>query len=150
MDAKRTKAQQDYQQVAQKHIPKPNILRNCCNAFLVGGLICVFAQGINNLFLAQGFTPSEAGAFTAITMIFLGALLTALGLYDKLAKIGGAGSAVPITGFANTIVSAAMDFRSEGYVLGMAAQMYKIAGPVITYGVVSALAAGVVKWIFVR
>ncbi len=150
MMAQRTKAQQNYQRIAQKHIPKPPIFRNSCNAFLVGGLICVIAQAINNLFLSRGLSPSEAGAFTAITMVFLGALLTALGLYDKLAKIGGAGSAVPITGFANTIVSAAMDFRSEGYVLGMAAQMYKIAGPVITYGVVSAIIAGVVKWILVH
>ncbi|MBO8127274.1 MAG: stage V sporulation protein AC [Firmicutes bacterium] len=139
--------QQAYQQLAKKHIPKPDYLGNSLRAFLVGGAISALGQGVTNFYLSTGMAESEAGAYTAITMIFLGALLTGLGIYDNLAKIGGAGSALPITGFANTIVSAAMDFKSEGYVLGMAAQMYKIAGPVITYGVTSAILAGLVKWL---
>lgn len=82
-------------------------------------------------------------------MIFIGGLLTALGVYDEIGRVGGAGSAIPITGFANTIVSAAMEFRSEGFVLGMAARMFQIAGPVIVYGVVSAILAGVIRWLLV-
>lgn len=148
--ASKTKKQQEYQRLAKKHVPKPNYVRNSINAFLVGGVICTIGQGVNNWFLAQGIAKSDAGAYTAIFMIFIGALLTGLGLYDKLSKVGGAGSAIPITGFANTIVSAAMDFKTEGYILGMAAQMYKIAGPVITYGVVSAVAAGLIQWFIWR
>ncbi len=145
-----TEQSQAYQKLAQDHIPKPNYLKNTVNAFWVGGLICVVGQVFNNWFIAQGIAKSTAGAYTAITMIFIGALLTGLGVYDEIGKVGGAGSAIPITGFANTIVAAAMDFKAEGYVLGMAAQMYKIAGPVITYGITSAILAGLVQWLIWR
>ncbi|HHW13700.1 MAG TPA: SpoVA/SpoVAEb family sporulation membrane protein, partial [Firmicutes bacterium] len=95
----------------------------------------------------SGLSPDKAGGPTAAVMVFLGAFLTALGVYDEVGRIGGAGSAIPITGFANSIVAAAMEFKTEGFVMGTAARMYQIAGPVITYGVVSAIVVGVIRFL---
>lgn len=151
MDKKVTqkRAQEKYQELAKQHQPKPPLSKNLFRAFLVGGLISVAGQGVFNLYRAMGVPKPDSGGPTAVTMIFLGALLTALGVYDKIGQFGGAGSAIPITGFANTIVSAAMEFKSEGFILGMAARMFQIAGPVIVYGVVSAIMLGVIRWLLV-
>ncbi|MGE5509532.1 MAG: stage V sporulation protein AC [Chitinophagales bacterium] len=139
------RSQEEYQQLAKAHRPKTPVLRNALLAFLVGGLICTLGQAILNFLVARGLPPDKAGGPTAAVLVFLGAGLTALGVYDELGKHAGAGSAIPITGFANSIVSAAIEFKTEGYVMGVAARMFQIAGPVIVYGVVSAIVFGVLR-----
>lgn len=124
-----TKEQQDYKNFVKQKRPKPPILKNVIIAFFVGGIICVIGQVILNFFISQGMSPNQAGAPTSIIMIFLGAFLTGIGIYDKIGKFAGAGSVVPITGFANSIVSPAMEFKREGYVFGVAAKMFVVAGP---------------------
>jgi len=128
-----------YASMASLYRPKPHYLRNFALAFVVGGAICVVGQVFQQFIVAQGLNDTDAGARVATIMIFVGALLTGIGVYDEIGKFGGAGSAIPITGFANSIVSPAMEFAREGYVLGMAAQMFVVAGPVIVYGVASAI-----------
>lgn len=125
--------------------PAVPYLRNFLAAFFVGGTICVLGQALFTLFLGLGLHEAEAGARMAVTVLFLGALATGLGIYDELGRFAGAGSAIPISGFANAIVSPAMEFAREGYVLGMGAQLFAIAGPVIVYGVVSAIAVATVR-----
>ncbi|MDI6871317.1 MAG: stage V sporulation protein AC [Bacillota bacterium] len=141
------RAQEEYQRLARRHRPRPPLLRNALLAFLVGGAISAAGQGVLNFFVAQGLPPDKAGGPTAGVMVFLGAFLTALGVYDKIGQVGGAGSAIPITGFANSIVAAAIEFKTEGFVMGMAARMYQIAGPVITYGVTSAIVVGLLRFL---
>ncbi len=113
-------------------------------AFLVGGAICTIGQALSNLYTAMGLETDTGAAWTSITLVFLGGLLTALHLYEKLAKFAGAGSLVPITGFANAVVSPAMEFRAEGFILGTGAKMFIIAGPVIVYGVLASVVYGAV------
>ena len=113
-------------------------------AFLIGGGICVIGQVILNLAAAQGLDQTEAGTVTTICLVGLSALLTGLNLYNKIARFGGAGTLVPVTGFANAVVSPAIDFRSEGFVTGMAAKMFLVAGPVLVFGTVAAASYGVV------
>lgn len=141
------RAQEEYQKVARRHRPRPPLLRNALLAFLVGGTIAVIGQGVLNFFISRGLAPDKAGGPTAAVMVFLGAFLTALGVYDKIGQVGGAGSAIPITGFANSIVAAAIEFRTEGFVMGMAARMFQIAGPVIAYAVVSGVVIGVIRFL---
>ncbi|MGE5552645.1 MAG: stage V sporulation protein AC [Betaproteobacteria bacterium] len=141
------RAQEEYQKLARRHRPRPPLARNALLAFLVGGAISALGQGVRNFFVSQGFSPDKAGAPTAVVMVFLGAFLTALGVYDKVGQVGGAGSAIPITGFANSVVAAALEFRTEGFVMGMASRMYQVAGPVITYGVTSAIVVGVLRFL---
>ncbi len=142
-----TKEQKDYQNFVKQKRPKPPILKNVIAAFAVGGTICAIGQVILNFFVSRGMTPAQAGAPTSISMIFLGALLTGLGVYDKIGKFAGAGSVVPITGFANSIVSPAMEFKREGYVFGVAAKMFVIAGPVLVYGINSATIIGLIYYL---
>lgn len=130
---------QQYASVAALYRPKPPYLKNFVLAFVIGGAICVVGQVFQQLLVAQGLNDADAGARVATVMIFIGALLTGIGVYDVIGKYGGAGSAIPISGFANSVVSPAMEFAREGYVLGMAAQMFVVAGPVIVYGVCSAI-----------
>ncbi|HHW02692.1 MAG TPA: stage V sporulation protein AC [Thermoanaerobacterales bacterium] len=144
---KLTKEQQDYQNFVKQKRPKPPLLKNILMAFIVGGLICVVGQVIMNFYISRGMSPKEAGAPTSATMVFLGAFLTGLGVYDKIGKRAGAGSIVPITGFANSIVSPAMEFKREGYVFGVAAKMFVVAGPVIVYGMCSAVVIGLIYYI---
>jgi len=118
-----------------------------CLAFLIGGLICIIGQLICDGIMRLGSDKENASLLTSVTMVFFGALLTGLGLYDRIAKFAGAGTIVPITGFANSVVSPAMEFKSEGLVLGLAAKMFVIAGPVIVYGVLSSVAAGIIYYI---
>ena len=116
-------------------------------AFVVGGAICVVGQLIQNGWAAAGLAEKQAGTATSCTLVFLSALLTGLNLYNKLARFGGAGTLVPITGFANAVVSAAIEFKAEGRVTGTGAKMFLIAGPVIVYGTLAAVVYGVVLWL---
>lgn len=136
-----------YQKQVEKVIPKPPIIKNILWAFCVGGLICVIGQFIQNYFIGMELSKKDAAACTSVVMVFLGAFLTGLGIYDKIGKRAGAGSVVPITGFANSIVACAMEFKREGFVFGIGAKMFVIAGPVIVYGLVTAFAVGVIRWI---
>lgn len=122
--------------------PKPALVKNLFYAFVVGGLICVLGQFIKNTFIRLGFAPEQAGNPTVAAIIFLGSLATGLGVFDNLARVAGAGTAVPVTGFANAITSAAMEFRREGLVLGLGGKMFSLAGSVIVFGVVSAFIVG--------
>lgn len=131
-----------------KERTRPKILRNVLVAFLVGGSICLFGQILNNSFMLLGADEEISTTLVAITLILIGGVVTGLGWYDELGQFAGAGAAVPITGFANAVVSAAMEHRQEGLILGVGAKMYSIAGPVLTYGVVAAFTIGLIKTIF--
>ncbi len=138
-----------YKKYAEQRSPKSPLFKDVLLAFLIGGSICCIGQGIHDLY--DQFTPlseEEIGTATSVTLIFLGALFTGLGWYDKLAQYAGAGTIVPITGFANSIVSPAMEYKTEGYILGMSANMFKIAGPVIVFGVVFSVIAGLLCFLF--
>ena len=140
---------EEYKKIVKKNKPKPE-KSHLVMSFLVGGAICIIGQIINDFFIKKGLSSLEASNMTSITMVFLGSLLTGLGVYDKIGKRAGAGSIVPITGFANSIVSSAMEFRKEGLIFGMAANMFKIAGPVIVYGITSSSLVGLVYFILTR
>ncbi|MFC4076941.1 stage V sporulation protein AC [Salinithrix halophila] len=145
-EIQKQKEQKRYQDLAQKYQPKPKILGNCLKAFLVGGLICVLGQLLQMLYIQVfGFQQERAGDPTVATLIFLSCLLTGLGVYDKIGQWAGAGTAVPVTGFANSIASAALEHQSEGYVLGVGGNMFKLAGSVIVFGVVAAFIIGIVR-----
>lgn len=149
---KLTPTQQEYQAFAKKREPKRPVLKNSLRAFLVGGVICVIGQGFQWFYMTFfDFTETTASNPTVASMIILAVILTSLGVYDHIAQWAGAGTIVPVTGFANTLASAALDHRSEGFVLGVGGNMFKIAGPVITYGVFSAFVIGliavVLKWL---
>ncbi len=136
-----------YQEYVDKKTPNSPIVKDVICAFLIGGLICVIGQLLSDGYQAMGFDEEGAAMGTSTTLVFLGAFFTGLGLYDRLAKFAGAGSIVPITGFANSIVSPAMEFKSEGLVLGLAVKMFTVAGPVLVYGITSSVAAGIVYYI---
>lgn len=139
-------SQLHYLNYAGKHEPERRVVKNCIRAFIVGGLICVIGQGLQLLFITYfKFDTMTAGNPTSAVLIMASVLLTGLGVYDKIAQWAGAGTAVPITGFANTVASAAIEHRTEGYVLGVGANMFKLAGPVITFGVFSAFVVSIVK-----
>ena len=145
---KTTPIQKDYQIMANKMEPKRKTLINVIRSFLVGGLICTFAQLLQTIFIKYfGFEESKAGTPAIAVLIILAALLTGLGIFDHFAQWAGAGTAVPITGFANSIASAAIEHRSEGYVLGVGGNMFKIAGPVLVFGTFSAFAVAMIKLI---
>ena len=137
----------EYQAYVKEKAPSSPIVRDCLRAFLVGGLICALGQAIQNGWLAAGLREEDAAAATSISLVFLSALLTALNLYNKLARFGGAGTLVPITGFANAVVSPAIDFRAEGIVTGTAAKMFVIAGPVIVFGTAASALYGLILWL---
>lgn len=141
----------EYQQLQQNATPPSHLLRNCFRAFWTGGLICTVAQAIQNLLLTYtDYNLETVGSPTSAVMIILAILLTGLGVYDKMSQYAGAGTAVPITGFANTMSSAALDYRSEGYVLGVGGNMFRVAGPVIVFGAVSGFAVAIIKIIFLQ
>jgi len=137
----------DYQRLVKQLTPKSNAALLAARAFLVGGTICLFGQFVFDWFRFRQPTEGEAIAATLASMILIGVVLTALGVYDELGQLGGMGAAVPITGFANAMASAAIDFRREGYVLGMAAKMFTIAGPVIVFGILAGTFTGLVAWL---
>lgn len=121
---------------------------NIPKAFIIGGLICMAGQGLLELFGTSGLSKDEAAAFTSITLVICSAILTAVGLYPKVAKQGGAGTLVPITGFANAVVSPAIEFKTEGWVLGVGSKIFAIAGPVILYGTAASMVFGLIYWAF--
>ncbi|SFC62105.1 stage V sporulation protein AC [Clostridium uliginosum] len=136
-----------YEDMAKQVEPKPKIAQNCAKAFFVGGAICTVGQFINNYALKLGFSEEQVIIMVPIIMIFLGALLTGIGIYDKIAQFGGAGTVVPITGFSNAIVSPAIEFKKEGFIFGVASKMFTIAGPVLVYGIGSSVIIGIVYYI---
>ena len=137
---------QEYNDYLKKKTPNSPLLKDCLMAFLVGGGICCIGQGIADL-LEQWFHREEVKLMLPIIMVFLGSLFTAIGIYDKLAKHAGGGTIIPITGFSNSITSAAMEFKAEGWILGLGAKIFQIAGPVIAYGTVASVIYGVILWI---
>lgn len=137
---------QEYQEYVKRKAPKSPIVKDVVLAFVIGGAICVVAQAVLNGWTAAGLDKEDAGTATSCVMVLLSALLTGLGLYSRLARYGGAGTLVPITGFANAVVSPAIDFKSEGYITGMAVKMFTIAGPVIVYGVIAGAVYGLIYW----
>ena len=139
--------EKQYQKMVADMSPKSPILKNCLKAFLVGGLICTLGQAILNLYTYLGLDKENSATATSMTLVALSALLTGLSLYDNLAKHAGAGTLVPITGFANAVSSAAIEFKTEGFVLGVGAKMFTIAGPVIVYGVSASVVYGLIYWI---
>ena len=134
----------EYQQYVQEKSKKSPILKDVVLAFVIGGLICVVGQAIQNGWSAAGLSEEDAGTATSCTLVLLSALLTGFNLYSRLARFGGAGTLVPITGFANAVVSPAIDFKSEGFVTGMAAKMFTVAGPVIVFGTLASAIYGVI------
>ncbi len=136
-----------YGQYVKSLSPKSPMWKDLFHAFWIGGLICTIGQALLNGFSALGLDKTDSATATCISLIFLSASLTALSLYDDIAKRAGAGTLVPITGFANAVVSPAMEFRSEGFVMGVGANLFKIAGPVIVYGVSASVVYGLIYWI---
>lgn len=136
-----------YNKLSQEAKPKPKYIKNIIMAFLVGGSICTIGQGILELMIAFGISEYDAKIWLPIIMVFLGALLTGVGVYDKIADFAGAGTVVPITGFANAVVSPAIEFKKEGFVFGVAAKMFTIAGPVLVYGIGSSVIIGIVYYL---
>lgn len=140
---------QEYQEYVKKQTPNSPIVKNCICAFIVGGLICVIGQGISDFYKMFELPEDTVATATSITLIFLSALLTGLDVYEKIAKFAGAGTLVPITGFANAVVSPALEAKTEGYILGVGAKVFTIAGPVILYGTFSSFIAGIIYY-FIR
>ena len=139
---------EEYAALVKSRAPRSPLGRDMLLAFLFGGAICCVGQGITELYLALGLEKADAQTAASMSMVLLGALLTALGVYDDLARLGGGGTLVPITGFANSVVSPALEFRAEGLVTGMAVKMFSIAGPVIVFGVGASIVYGLVLVIF--
>lgn len=138
--------EKEYGKLIKDMSPKSPLGKDCINAFWIGGLICTVGQLIMNGYAALGLDNQAAGTAASMTLVALSALLTGLSLYDNIAKHAGAGTLVPITGFANSVVAPAVEFKTEGFVLGMAAKMFSIAGPVIVYGVSASVVYGLIYW----
>ena len=139
--------EREYGKLVQELAPKSPIKKDCLNAFWIGGLICLLGQLAMSGFTALGMEKEDAGTAASMSLVALSALLTGLSLYDNLAKYAGAGTLVPITGFANAIASPAIEFKTEGFILGVGAKMFTIAGPVIVYGVFASVIYGLIYWI---
>ena len=137
----------EYGKLVSGMAPKSPIFKDCLHAFWIGGLICTLGQVFINSYLALGLDEIKAGTLASMTLVFLSALLTGLSLYDNIAKHAGAGTLVPITGFANAISAPAVEFKTEGFILGVGAKMFTIAGPVIVYGVSASVVYGLIYWI---
>ena len=139
--------EKEYGKIVKELSPNSPIGKDCLNAFWIGGLICVLGQLAMNGYMSLGLEKKDASTATSMSLIALSAVLTGLSLYDNIAKYAGAGTLVPITGFANAIVSPAIEFKTEGFILGLAAKMFTIAGPVIVYGVSASVVYGFIYWI---
>ncbi|MCK8827085.1 stage V sporulation protein AC [Natroniella acetigena] len=139
------KTQEEYNKLVKKYQPSDSKVKNFFSAYLVGGLICLIGQIIIELLVGTGLELTDAASYTGLILILVGAVLTGFGVYDELAQFAGGGTIIPITGFANAIVAPAMEYRQEGYILGLGKQIYSVAGPVITYGILSAFLIGVIK-----
>ena len=139
--------EREYGKLVQDLSPKSPMWRDCLNAFWIGGLICVLGQLILNGYTALGMEKEQAGTAASMTLVAISALLTGLSLYDNIAKHAGAGTLVPITGFANAVAAPAVEFKTEGFILGVGAKMFTIAGPVIVYGVGASVVYGLIYWL---
>lgn len=137
-----------YKKYAKKHMAKSPIFKDCICAFLVGGLICSFAEGLYHLYLFWKLPEDTVKILVPVTLVFLASFLTGIGVFDDIARFAGAGTLVPITGFANAMAAPAIDDKSEGFVMGVGAKMFTIAGPVIVYGVLTSVLYGVIYWIW--
>jgi stage V sporulation protein AC len=138
---------QEYSEYVSRHVPRSKAARNMLRAFVSGGIICTVGQILHSLYEKVGMESEAAGGAVSVTLVLLGALLTAFGVYDKIAKFGGAGTLVPITGFANAVVSPALEYKTEGKITGTAAKMFVISGPVIVYGVSTGAIYGLILWL---
>ncbi|MBR3423766.1 MAG: stage V sporulation protein AC [Clostridia bacterium] len=137
----------EYRKYAERHAPRSPLLNDCAMAFLFGGTVCVIGQLIKNSYLSFGIDEETAGTLDSATLIFAAVLLTGIGVFDDIARIAGAGVLLPITGFANAVASPAIDSRTEGYVLGVGAKIFTVAGPVLLYGTASGAVYGIVYFI---
>ena len=137
----------EYQKLVAEHSPPSPVGKDCFHAFWIGGLICVLGQVLTNWYGALGLEQTDAATAASMSLVVLSALLTGLSVYDDIAKIAGAGTLVPITGFANAVAAPAVEFKTEGFVLGVGAKMFTIAGPVIVYGVSASVVYGLIYWI---
>ena len=137
-----------YKQYADSRAPRSPVAKDCTRAFLVGGLVCCIGQALTDIYTKLcGMEKQDAGTLTAATLVLVAAILTGFGVFDRIAKFAGAGTLVPITGFANSVVSTAIDAKSEGLILGVGAKVFSVAGPVLLYGTLAGTAYGVVYWI---
>ena len=139
--------EKDYQKLVDEISPKSPVGRDCLGAFVVGGIICAIGQFFINYYTKLGLDKDAAGTAASMTLVVISAILTGLSLYDNIAKFAGAGTLVPITGFANSIAAPAVEFKTEGFILGVGAKMFTIAGPVIVYGLSASVVYGFVYWI---
>ena len=139
-------SKKEYDEMVKKASPNSRLFTNCAKAFVVGGLICTFGQVLYALFGALGANKDMSGMLVAVSLIFLAALATGFGKYDNLVKFAGAGAGVPITGFANAVAAPAIEFKKEGYIMGVGAKMFLIAGPVIVYGTLTSMIVGIVYY----
>jgi stage V sporulation protein AC len=139
--------EKEYQKLAEELAPKSPMGKDCLGAFLVGGIICVIGQFFINYYTKLGLDKTDASTAASMSLVVISAVLTGLSLYDNIAKFAGAGTLVPITGFANAIAAPAVEFKTEGFILGVGAKMFTIAGPVIVYGVSASVVYGFIYWI---
>lgn len=137
-----------YNQYVESITPKHNLCKNVIRAYIVGGIICIIGQAFTNVFVAMGISTENSKLYSTLTLVFLSVLFTGLGWYSKLAKYAGAGSLVPITGFANSITAPAVEYKTEGQVFGIGCKIFTIAGPVILYGLLSSWGLGLIYWLF--
>jgi stage V sporulation protein AC len=138
-----------YSKMVEKQTKNSPLFKDCIKAFIIGGIICTIGQGINDLYLKLDMGKTEAHMLTSVTLVFIGVLLTAFHLYEKIAKHGGAGTLVPITGFANAVSAPAIEAKTEGFILGVGAKIFTIAGPVILYGTLASFLAGII-FLFIK
>lgn len=143
-------SQKEYGEMVKKASPNSKSCIDISCAFVIGGLICVIGQALTDFYSYLGFDDRTSAAWCTVTLVFLSALLTGLGVYEKIAKHGGAGTLVPVTGFANAVASPAVEFKSEGYILGLGAKIFIIAGPVILYGTAASVLYGLIYYFFLR
>lgn len=136
----------EYNKYVQENVPHSKLLTNCIKAFVIGGIICAIGQGFLNLYKYCGVPEDDAYTLVTITMIFLGTFSTGFDIYSKIAKHGGAGTLVPVTGFANSVAAPALEAKTEGYVLGVGAKIFTIAGPVILYGTLASIVCGIIYY----
>lgn len=143
---KQQQIEQQYQERVKQLSPNSHLIKDCLRAFLVGGLICTFGQFITNMLDMYGLTRNETGMYTSMILIFLASLLTGFGLYQKIGHFAGAGSIVPITGFSNSVTSPALEFKKEGFIMGLGGKIFIVAGPVILYGTLTSVLVGIIYY----
>lgn len=136
----------EYQNIVDQNTPKNKVWSNSIKAFFVGGIICIIGQALINLYMYLGLSFEESATLGTVTLILISAILTAFNVYDNIGKFGGAGALIPITGFANSMVASAMEYKKEGFIYGMGAKLFTIAGPVIIYGTIASVVIGIIYY----